>query len=365
MDLYLFILLLGLGALLAHNRAPEAGPDSREAVVRAGVGQDLLQGLSRGRQGLVGSLRWAPLPTLLAAPLLRAPGVTGTTAMCLVAVAGSACLCVFLSRWWAQYGMRDAIRAPIVFALFLSPPMLRPVFEGTSETVFVFLVIATGAYLIHWWETEDLRSLAYTAVLAGMAALVRYQAVALTLAALAALCVHLVAERRREAYVEGTLITFLTPPLYFVGLWFAANWLIMGDACFFMRGLPGARAQGLLAMIGEACEWQACLLPGLIGVLGWGLCRLAGRKPTVWTGLPVLAACGLLWVEGTRPIQPAPPDPATVELRERVLPHLARHHRADRVVVSGYRGYEIHRRRRHVLPRVEPVHGPDARTHAG
>ena len=60
---YLFLVLVGLGVALAHYRVGPGGPGTREAVVRVGVGEDLLLGRTRGRQGLVGSLRWAPLPT--------------------------------------------------------------------------------------------------------------------------------------------------------------------------------------------------------------------------------------------------------------------------------------------------------------
>ena len=343
--MYLFIILVGTGALLALYRVGEEGPDTREALVRVGVGRDLLLGATRGRQALVGSLRWAPLPTLLPILLLRVPGIEGgTLAVSIVAAVGAACLCVFLSRWWAQYGMREEIRVPIAFALFLSPPLLKPIFEGSAETLFVFLVIGTVAHLIHWWETEELRSLAYAAISAGLAPLVRYQGIVLPAFVMFLLLVHLVVHRKREAYAEGTLITFLVPAAYFVGLWYAGNWLIMGDGTFFLRGLEVFRDPSRWAsLLVDQCEWGACVLPGLIGVLGWGLCRLAGKKSTFWTGLPVLAACGLLWIEGTRPLEPPPPDPTATQLAEVVLPYLSSAHRKDRIIISGYRGYEVRR----------------------
>lgn len=352
---YVFLVLAGLGVALAHWMVGPEGPGSYEAVVRAGVTRDLMNGLTRGRQGLVGSLRWAPLPTLLALPMASAPGFEeGTFGMCVVAAVASALLCVFLSRWWAQYGMREVVRTPIAFALFLSPPMLRPILDGTSETLFVFCVVATLAHLVHWWETEELRSLAYTAVAAGAAVYVRYQAIVVLAFVVALYFVHLVANRKRESYVEATLITLLLPAAYLIGLWFGANWLIMGDALFFLRGL---RAQGgevfSLRNLAEGAEWAACLVPALLAALGWGLCRLSGSKRTVWTGLPVLLACGLLWLGGTEALVRAPfgsprplfhsLDPTSVELRRAVLPHLLANHTGDSVLVSGYRGYEVTR----------------------
>ena len=357
---YLFLALTALGVALAYYRLGATGPESYEALARVGVGHDLLDGAPRGRQGLVGSLRWAPLPTLLEMPLLRIPGLEeGTFAASVVSVMGAACLCVFLSRWWSQYGMREIIRTPIAFALFLSPPMLRPVLEGSSSTLFAFLVVAAVAHLIHWWETEQptdkglaapastdktvkLRSLAYTAVAAGAAVFVRYQAVVLLAAVTLLFTVHLIVNRKRESYVEATLITLLLPGLYLVALWFAANWLIMGNALFFLRGLRTYAGHGAaLALLSEGCEWSACVTPAAIGLLGWAVCRLARGRRSALTGLPCLLVCGALWLPGLGAIEPAPPDPTTVELRNTVLPYLLKRHAEDRILVGGYRGYQV------------------------
>lgn len=357
---YLFLVLFGFGVALAYRTLGPDGPKSYEAVVRAGVCRDLMAGLPRGRQGLVGSLRWAPLPTLLALPWATEGGTFG---MSVAAAAAAAGLCVFLFSWWTQYGMSRIPAAAAAFALFFSPPLLRPILAGTSETVFAFCIVVMLAHFIHWWETEELRSLAYTAVAGGVAVFVRYQAVAALAFVLALYLVHLVAQRRRESYVEATLITFLMPGAYVIGLWFAANWLIMGDALFFLRGLGGfAGREGLRVALTDGAEWLACLPPALVGVLGWGLGRLNGSRRNYWTGAPVLLACALLWTGGAVGLRPVPAgenagwlfasadagayrslDPASAELRKEVLPALMRKYAEHRVVVSGYRGYEIRR----------------------
>ena len=75
-----------LAALLAAawyiHRPPTV---SEEAVSRAGVASDLLAGRVEGRQGLIGSLKWPPLPTMLALPLVKVPYL-GTTGLALVLV---------------------------------------------------------------------------------------------------------------------------------------------------------------------------------------------------------------------------------------------------------------------------------------
>jgi len=345
LSVHLFLVLVAMGVLIAWLHAGPAGPNSYEAIARAGVGKDLLDGLPRGRQGLVGSLRWAPLPTLLALPLMGIPPLADSRfAMAVAASIGSALVCVFLSRWWARYGMRETIRVPIVFALFLSPPMLRPILEGSSATLFAFFAISALANLIHWWESQDLRGLAYTALSTAGAAYVHYQGALLLLFALALFSVHLVASRKRESYIEGALITLLLPGAYLLALWFATNWLLMGDALFFVRAVLQAAAKGsLVTLVAESQPWSVCLAPALLGVLGWGLCRLAGRRRSLWTGLPVLTGCGLLWLGGVDTLWPSPPDPATAELRSTIVPALVSAHRNDSIIVSGYRGYLLRR----------------------
>ena len=355
---YLFLALTALGTALAYYRVGPQGPSSYEAIVRAGVGRDLLDGAPRGRQGLVGSLRWAPLPTLLALPLLRIPGLeNGAFAASVVAAVGAALLCVFLTRWWAQYGMKEIILTPIAFALFLSPPLLRPILDGDSSPLFVFLVVATLAHLIHWWEAETpagegpgeptdktakLRSLAYTAVAAGATVFVRYQGVVVLAVVTLIFAAHLIANRKREAYVEATLITLLLPGVYMVGLWFAANWLIMGDALFFVRGLRTFHGpRGWLEALTRGCEWRGCLAPALIGVLGWAICRMFKRRRTIWSGAPVLIACGALWLGGAQAVESRPMDPTSLQLRTEALPYLRSRLQDDRILVCGYRGYEI------------------------
>ena len=111
----LFLTLAAAGAavtwMLMRERAnAPRGPGAnfcREAVVRAGVGHDLLTGVTRGRQGLVGSLYWAPLPTLLALPLLPPTAPFGEAwAFTAMALLGAAFFCAFLNVWLRHCGTR-------------------------------------------------------------------------------------------------------------------------------------------------------------------------------------------------------------------------------------------------------------------
>ncbi len=340
--LWLFVVLLvvGLGAAwYVMSRSPDF---SREAVIRAGVGQDLLAGLPRGRQGLVGSLGWAPLPTLMGLPLLRLPEPFGNLyAFTFMAVAAAAGLCAFLNEWLRRCGVRGGVRFAVTLVVFLSPAIQHPAMMGSSGPFFALMVMATVIFLLHWWETEQLRSLAYLAVTVALAVLTRHQGLLLFIGALLVVLAHLALRPARRNYAEATLIIFLVPPLYAALLWLATNWLIMGDALFFLRGLrtAGASWGEALALLSEGVDWRLALTLAALPLLAWVVYRGARGRRALWVGLPTLAASFLLWWgEGAPEI--LRPTPADEELAQ-VVAHLNSVRRHDWVVVSGYRGYEV------------------------
>lgn len=338
--LFAILVVIGLSGawfVMSHN------PDfSREAAIRAGVGQDLLKGFPRGRQGLVGSFAWAPLPTLMGLPMLRLPEPFGDLyAFTFMAMAAAAGLCAFLNEWFRRCGVRGGVRFAVTVVVFLSPAIQQPAMRGDSGPLFALLAMATMVFLLHWWETEQLRSLAYLAVTVALAVLTRYQGLLLFLAALAAVVLHLALRPPRKNYAEATLIIFLVPPLYAAGLWLAANWLIMGDALFFVRGIAAAGASpgGWADLLTVGVEWRLVLVLAALPLLVWVPYRLARGGRALWIGLPALGFSFLLWWGGTA-LTPLRVSPADAELSQ-VVAHINSVRRHDWVVVSGYRGYEV------------------------
>jgi hypothetical protein len=338
--LFVILLAVGLGAAwYVMSRTPDF---SREAVIRAGVGHDLLNGLPRGRQGLVGSFGWAPMPTLMGLPMLRLPEpFGGLYAFTFMAMAAVAALCAFLNEWLRRCGVRGGVRFAVTLIVFLSPAIRQPAMHGGSGPFFALMGMATMVFLLHWWETEQLRSLAYLAVTVAVAVLTRYQGLILFLGALVVVLVHLLLRPARKHYAEATLIIFLIPPLYAIGLWMTANWLIMGDAFFFLRGLAEAvrSPAGLLELLAEGVDWRLVTVLTALPLLAWALYRGTRGSRALWLGLPTLAASFVLWSGGVVGATPRP-TPADAELAQ-VVAHVNSVRRHDWVIVSGYRGYEV------------------------
>jgi len=368
--LFCLIAFLAMTAAVVVNcRTPRI---SHEAMIRLGMASDLIEGHLRGRQGLVGSLRWAPLPTLLQLPLLSARelvqifrgasrpspdaasiwssfrGLVETgLASCIISALAAAALGTFLNAWLRRCGIWAVSRYALIAAVLGSPKHVDALVGGSSALLFVFLVVALVCFLIHWLETLELRSLAYVGIVMGLLVLTRYQALVLGIATLGVLAVYLRTDRRGEAYCEGTVLTCAIPILYVILLWLIANWLIMGDFQFFLRGiLPASMANGPLGeVLLEGCEWSLCLIPVTVAVAAW----VAGQLPPHgWLSrrlvgsLGALAAAALLYVAYVPWRLPGdrPADPMTAELPE-IVQYIEHAYPHSRIVVSGALGYDV------------------------
>ena len=369
---FFIVVLAALGAAAWYYHRPPSV--SEEAVSRAGVASDLLAGRVEGRQGLVGSLKWPPLPTLLALPLAKAPylGATGL-ALVVVNIVVAAFTLTLLNAWWAGFGIPRLVRYPLLAFYQASPAIIGAVLTGSSATVTLLLLTAGAYFLVRWLDTLDLRSLAYLGVLGGLALITRYEAAALVLAALGVIVIR-VAKRRERSFRAATVLVFAIPPIYTAALWFLGNWLIMGDPLYFVRGLaaPGALAAEFTDF---QWEWPLYLMPLLLPVMTWALS--AERRGTKVTGTLTTLRClsplshggtvvafavlvvGIAWPYADELWLGSPErsyfgrHQSEVVQGDEIRDYLAKEYPEAKVFVSGYSGY----------PFVLRAENPDAWVH--
>ncbi len=323
---------------------------SEESIARSHVAADLLAGKMEGRQGLIGSVRWAPLPTMLALPLVKAPWIgTSGLALALVNAVVAAFTLTLLNTWWATFGISRLVRYALLGFYQASPPIIGAVLTGSSSTVLLLLLIAGAYFLVRWVDTLDLRSLAYLGVVSGLAVITRFEVAALVFLVMLVVVVR-VARSKEKSFRAATLLVFLIPPLYTGALWFLGNWLIMGDPAFFLRGLI---ARGVLRseFTEFDWEWALYLMPALLLVTTWTLSaerarleHIARRASTVVAF--VVLVVGVAWpyftlwrAHGEEPYF----GRGVVEVRQAddVLHYLAQAHPDAKVFVSGYSGYAV------------------------
>jgi len=317
---------------------------SVEAQLRTSVASDILSGQSRGRQALVKSLEYPPLPTVLISLLSLLPGLRGEPLTARIIAFGSLLLLsLYMFRLHRRYGIPRYIRIPALFTLILLPGINATMIQGTSALLLLCLLVPGAGFLYGWLEKERLHDLAFGAVLLGLSCLVAFQSLSLI-----AVCVPFVAIRsgllRKKAVVEATLLVFLVPTLYAVVLWFGGNWLIMGDAMFHVKHWYGR------AISHPAPLWVAFLggFPWRTGAVTMGLffvplilCRRAQQRsyravvmrPLALTLIFALAWAGLEIGPERRPF-------VSREI-EVFTGYLSKTYTSEAFVVVGYDGYEF------------------------
>lgn len=335
------LLLLTLPGFLSQTT------QSTEALYRARVADDLFAGLSRGRQGFVGSLRMAPLPTVAISLVSSIPGIMhGPWAGYLIGLISTLFLCVYADRLWRSVGVSAWIRYPSIASLAFLPPVVMSIEAGRSSMLFVALVVSGWGFLTSWLRQFDLRDLAYSSLLLGLSVLVRYQGLFILALAAAIVLGACLIERRSTTLIEGTGITFLLPGLYCWLLWMGGNWLIMEDPVFFLRSIIRSSMgdwSSIRAALLVNCHWTLLGTVAMI-VLSVPVAWLAfdADKTGRWINLAPLPAVGaaavLMLYTG------AASDVQRHDTRINAVVHeLEEQHPSGSFIVMGYEGYQFKR----------------------
>lgn len=240
------------------------GAVSADAVVRTGQALDVLAGTDAGRQSLVCSPWRPPLPALLHVPLVFFGAQTGRLALsCLMSALFGAGTLVFLGRIFARAGVPGPSRAALLCAVAVHPAVVGAATSGADAALVLFLSAGVLDHLLAWTDgrrTSDfLLMTAGAALLATAAPEGAFYAAALLCAVVGAA----VARRTAAREVEALVLLFLAPAVYLVSLWFLFNWLVLGDALYFLRGWlvgPAAPAAPIRSP-GEILRFAAAAVP--------------------------------------------------------------------------------------------------------
>lgn len=291
--------LLWMIALLARS---VPGLSGSEAAILQGISAESLAGSTPGRQALVGSAWWGPLPLVLhlaATFLATSPAPFGTPLAVwlsgLWVVAG--CLFVLRSRLVADGvewpGRRPPVH-PLVLAILL-PGALRLATGGAPDALVFPLALFVTLEGSAWLATGLLRHLvpvgfALAALLLCGATAWGWVLLGVLLLALGALRSRVLARR-----LPALLLLGLLPVVYALGVWALLNWLILQDGGFFLRVLGTLPAPVWLPVRTVMDTWweQASVVLCAGGILA-GLARRDGRR--VGYGLAGLSAAAWLWV---------------------------------------------------------------------
>lgn len=230
------IVLLGLWATLtvAGLMSTEAAPESRVMESVCGL---LLGNTDEGRQALVSSVWWPPLPVLVRLPFasLSTSSSSPVASVTVSALFGILSV-VFLARSLKRRGAGLA-GGMIAAMLFVQPGFLTACMDGSNTTLLIALsILAAGglAGWIHARTTGELLRFSFAAALLLTTAAECWPWLAV---AFGILLLDLLARPADPGQREAVLFLALSPVIYMGGLWLLLNWLVMGDWLYCIRSL--------------------------------------------------------------------------------------------------------------------------------
>jgi hypothetical protein len=234
-----FFIALAAFCALAVWMLRGVGYLSPEAAVRAGIATDLLDGLARGREALICSVWWSPVPTMAQLAFAWIPGaVESGLAACLVSAIGAAVMCVYVARSFLDSGF-PRWSAAVAAALCVANPWIIVAAVGGSAQIWVLaLLVAAVYYFRRWTRTRGLNMLVCSSVCLGVLPVIEHQAILYVGVLFAAGLLYMVFVRGFGlSKIEGSAVLAASPVVYLVGLWFLFNWLIMGNFVHFLKGV--------------------------------------------------------------------------------------------------------------------------------
>ena len=233
---WVVLVLAALVTAMVGALAVQRNAVNWKALAALSHAQDVLRQEGRVNLALIGFVE-PPLPGLLQIPLAWvAPGLvrTGDAAWVLGALVAGLTIGA-LNAICASLGVGRPGRWVLCAIALLNPVYLGMASTGSPDALYLLLLLGAAGALLRWQRDRTLRDLIAASLLLSLAALTRYDAVAPIVAATVVVAAQTLAAGRSWARLEGTLITFLLPIVYIVGLWVLANGVILGDPWHFWR----------------------------------------------------------------------------------------------------------------------------------
>lgn len=170
-----------------------------------------------------------PLGTLALAPFalfrdLVSSGIALPLSSAIFAAGGLA----FIDRMFAAAEM-GFLRFGVVLLVAINPMFAFYAVNGMPEALYFLLVGFAMFCMVAWAKTTSVRYLIGTGLALAVAALVRYEFIGWTLL-LAFVFAAVLAQRDREGdEIQGSVVAFLAPIFYCVGLWIFFNLIVLGE----------------------------------------------------------------------------------------------------------------------------------------
>lgn len=272
--------LLFVSLMAVRLRLPFISSDL--AVVHQAITDSLTAGQNWGRQALMGTLEFPPLPTLALLTAQHVPLVPEKLA--------TSFLVAFAQAWTFCYILRLADRkrdrvwiALCAVAVGLVPVFRVPLLTLDPNWIAAVPVAAAGYHTVRWIRSRELRDALLAAICAGILAFAGPDGIGVGFAllvamrfALSTLLADIPAADRR-----GAALLLWAPFSYAVVLLFIGNWLILGNPVFFLRRLvlAAAGAGPAYGLGGPGAAFRGVPYPALVTAFGGVASVVAAARP--------------------------------------------------------------------------------------
>lgn len=181
---------------------------------------------------------WQPFLSLVEIPLifvLRPFGLMMMAGPAVTAVFGSLSV-MLIYKIGLFINPNSKLSSFIISILFgLNPLILLYSSIGTSEAVFLFSLIISSYFLIKWFYNLNQLDFLQAGFFMSFSFWSRYESVPAIVAFILLLIIQLIFKKTEYKKIESTLILFILPFIFSVGLWILSNWTIMKNPFYFLN----------------------------------------------------------------------------------------------------------------------------------
>ena len=184
---------------------------------------------------------WPPLSTIVFLPVAGIrPLATSLVALPLTTAFFAATLLVLLDRVLALARLGWKRRLPLVVLFGVNPMIVFYSVNGMSEIVYLTFLVAGVYFFLRWFLSRESRFIVLTAVAFSFGVLSRYEVITWVVLLTVALVAAMIRQHVSRTEIEGSVVAYLAPVVYAIGLWLFVNWLILGNALYFLtQQAPG------------------------------------------------------------------------------------------------------------------------------
>jgi len=184
---------------------------------------------------------WPPLSTLVFLPVAGIrPLATSLVALPLTTAFFAGLLMVLLDRTLALARLGWKGRLPLLVAFGVNPMIVFYAVNGMSEIVYLTFLVAGVYFFLRWFLSRESRFIVVTAVAFAFGVLSRYEVLSWAALLTVALVAAMIRQRVTRTQIEGSVVAYLAPVVYALGLWLFVNWLIIGHPLYFLsQQAPG------------------------------------------------------------------------------------------------------------------------------